>query len=145
MRRQTDRLKLAPSELGFGKDVGQRPSLAQRDCTPWMQFPPQSYSGTPRRLTLPLGELRAMRRVGFSSRVSSESRLSTRDSSGSFGLQKLYVSCGGAQARGMLDMVACVTEVDGRRIEELAIAATHSARLAANTALCVLASAERDE
>jgi len=115
MRRQTDRLKLAPSELGFGKDVGQRPSLAQRDCTPWMQFPPQSYSGTPRRLTLPLGELRAMSSVGFSSRVSSESRLSTRDSSGSFGSQKLYVSCGGAQARGMLDtvtdvIVAFVTE-----------------------------------
>ena len=102
MLRQTDRLKLVPRVLGFGKDVGQRPSSAQRDWTPWMQLPPQSYSGMPRRLTLPLGELRAMRSVGFSSSVSSEIRSSSRVCSGSFGLQKAYVSCGETQARGMV-------------------------------------------
>ena len=85
--RHTVLLNEAPSAFGFGYDVGQRPSAAQRDWTPWMQLPPQSYSGTPRRLMLPFGELRATSKVGFSSSVSREMRSSTRVVSGSEALQ----------------------------------------------------------
>ena len=81
--RQTERLNEEPSAFGLGKEVGQRPSGAQRDCTPWMQLPPQSYSGIPSRLTLPFGELRATRSVGFSSSVSLPMRSSMRVAGGS--------------------------------------------------------------
>jgi hypothetical protein len=43
----TDLLKLEPRKFGSGYEVGQRclPSepYPHLDCTPWMQFPPQSY------------------------------------------------------------------------------------------------------
>ena len=70
--------------FGLGYDVGQRTAPvaasggAQRDCTPWMQFVPQSYSGSPSRGTAPAGDSRAVSSGAFSAHASRAIRSSTR-------------------------------------------------------------------
>lgn len=105
--RHAERLKVAPRKFGPGNEVGQRslPSVPvpQRDWTPWIQFAPQSYSGTPSRGTLPAGDSRATRSNGFSSSVSREMRSSMRESMSREALQKGKLEVLGVEhARGML-------------------------------------------
>jgi hypothetical protein len=84
--RQSDRLKDPPRPMGFGKLVGQRIVVAspfvrgcvQRLWTPWMQFVPQSYSGTPSRGTSPPGDWRAVNMAAFSARLNRPIRSFTR-------------------------------------------------------------------
>lgn len=102
------RLKLAPSMFGLGYDVGQRTAPvaasggAQRDCTPWMQFVPQSYSGSPSRGTAPAGDSRAVSSGAFSAHASRAIRSSTRACVPRLASQKAKPAVAGvAHARGI--------------------------------------------
>ena len=88
--RNMDRLKVAPNELGLGKEEGHTmvPLVVVPHVvwTPWMQFTPQSYSGNPILEMLPGGPgdppppSRAVNKGGISSSFNKLIRFSTRSS-----------------------------------------------------------------
>jgi hypothetical protein len=86
----------------LGNDVGQTSPL-QVDCTPWMQFRPQSWAGTPsspvRLRMLPWGQPRAVSRCGLASSGMRAIRSPSRSGSERLLSQNGYLSCGGRHAR----------------------------------------------